>query len=1416
MQADRQGDFGYGWRLEYRNTDLRVGLPKSGLEDIGIYSALRPGVKVFLNVPGEGRQGFTFNPDIRVLPGFGGNNLVLARPRFTPDPGVTSTLSTGTSSYLQVNEQGELFAPGGIPYNPASPDFGGAYVLTTREGITYRIDGTSGKLTSATDRNGNTIRFTKAGIEAEGLNVGIAIQRDRAGRITQIVDQNGNAIAYNYQAGRLDSVTDREGNTTEFTYLADQNYLDSVIDPLGREGQRLEYNEDGRLTRSIDVAGNSYDLTYDLGSSVVRQVDRLGNESIVVYDGFGNITEVIDALGNSVRAAYDPAGNLVRETDPLGNTRSYAYDRFGNIVRATDELGHSQTFEYSARNQPIVSTDSIGNRTEHQYDEKGNRLRTSVNGTIVETQSFDDRGRVVAATDAHGNTTSFEYSGVAVTRVVAPDRTTYHFESDAAGSPLSEKAELSGPLTDAQSNWTYQLDRNGQVVGIGNGQGSNSSVTLDYAGKAESIVQADGLVQSFELDEFGRVIAGDYGNGNVVTTAYNAEGQPTQIQLADGTLITYEYDAAGRRTQKNASNGREVTRILDAAGNVIRLEHGDGTVETFEYNARGQLLRQSNDRGLELTYAYDALGNLLESSINGHLQSKLERDIESNQLTQTLADGSRVVQTLDESGRLLAVETEDGRSLQYRYGSSERPTQTVDELGQIWQYEYDSAGNLGRISRPDGQQILVGYDQHGRRVIRQLPGEFTETVSYDSRGNISEIERYDGTLEQRRYDDQNQLTSLAIEGQTLETWTYIDMLTQQVDSPYGRTSIEKDASRRTISWQDPHASFVSYSWGASEVTALSGGVERSYQWQDGRLTQVDEGRAFQLEYDALNLLDIEFHDGAEFQRSYDDAGLLSRLAYTDDNGNELYVIELEREAGGRIVSRRVNGVETRYEYDLQGRLISQTSESESIRFAYDGLGNRVRVDRNGSVEESQFDANDRLTSAAGRTVTYSENGYIESRGISGGSESFEYDYLGRLSRFTRAGANAVDVTYEYDVDGLLLTRTSGGESLSFIWDRYSGRLPMLAAVQNAAGETQVEIFYDSDNYVMQRNADGTEIRYVVDQQGSVLAGLDEDGTIVFRRNFDAFGYSANIDSYWLAFAGGLQDPESGLVFQRARWYSPQDGRFLQPDQADADVFLPQTINRYTYSLNDPVNRVDLDGYFSFSELSTSQKITLSLIGISGILGFADAPSLLARKFSNGKVTFKNPTGSFRAFGEVSAALVVGGTLGAELVDFDGKSGPNVFVYAGGTIGFEGTLGLSRSSQGKASAANAGVAVRPTAVGDVFEATEPGHYEGTFYTFSAGVRGSLSIGAGVQFGSVNAVAWSPDPIPNSAKNGKHPTYAHTRIEFTLGGALGGSSGVGLSAVSGFSSTYYVDWTGLFKIEENIRGAQIRRLNPGDEF
>ena len=179
LRADRPGDFGAGWRLEYRDANLRVGLAKSGLEDLGIYTPFKPGVKVYLTLPGGTREGFTFTPDLRTLPGFGGPGLTVATPHFTPDRGVRDTLSVRGGTLL-VNDTGELMAAGGLPWNPADPDFGGGYTVTTPDGTRYTIDGTTGLLGSAADANGNTLTFTDAGVTSSAGGVGVTFARDAA------------------------------------------------------------------------------------------------------------------------------------------------------------------------------------------------------------------------------------------------------------------------------------------------------------------------------------------------------------------------------------------------------------------------------------------------------------------------------------------------------------------------------------------------------------------------------------------------------------------------------------------------------------------------------------------------------------------------------------------------------------------------------------------------------------------------------------------------------------------------------------------------------------------------------------------------------------------------------------------------------------------------------------------------------------------------------------------------------------------------------------------------------------------------------------------------------------------------------------------------------------------------------------
>ena len=75
------------------------------------------------------------------------------------------------------------------------------------------------------------------------------------------------------------------------------------------------------------------------------------------------------------------------------------------------------------------------------------------------------------------------------------------------------------------------------------------------------------------------------------------------------------------------------------------------------------------------------------------------------------------------------------------------------------------------------------------------------------------------------------------------------------------------------------------------------------------------------------------------------------------------------------------------------------------------------------------------------------------------------------------------------------------------------------------------------------------------------------------------------------YAGERQDPATGLVFLRPRWYAPSTGRFLTPDRYGAESRDPRTLHRYAYALDNPLNRTDPTGQQSLCELNIFETST---------------------------------------------------------------------------------------------------------------------------------------------------------------------------------------------------------------------------------
>src|SRR5262249_9525543 len=159
LTAANPDDFGYGWRLEFGDTDLRTSVGKTGDEADGFFNPFRDKTRVYVTLPGGQREGFTFPPH--------GRSLIfdtLYSPQFQADPGVTDPLTVQNFDLARFDDgtYGDFYDS--LPYNPADPSFGGTYTLTTKEGIVYTIDCLTGKLPTVADRHGNPPPFTHAGL----------------------------------------------------------------------------------------------------------------------------------------------------------------------------------------------------------------------------------------------------------------------------------------------------------------------------------------------------------------------------------------------------------------------------------------------------------------------------------------------------------------------------------------------------------------------------------------------------------------------------------------------------------------------------------------------------------------------------------------------------------------------------------------------------------------------------------------------------------------------------------------------------------------------------------------------------------------------------------------------------------------------------------------------------------------------------------------------------------------------------------------------------------------------------------------------------------------------------------------------------------------------------------------------------
>ena len=255
-----------------------------------------------------------------------------------------------------------------------------------------------------------------------------------------------------------------------------------------------------------------------------------------------------------------------------------------------------------------------------------------------------------------------------------------------------------------------------------------------------------------------------------------------------------------------------------------------------------------------------------------------------------------------------------------------------------------------------------------------------------------------------------------------------------------------------------------------------------------------------------------------------------------------------------------------YTYDNLSRVTARTVKKLSDNsvvstetFNYDAAGNVT------SAPDSsfQYDTNNRLISFNGNTVSYDLDGNM----LSNGSLTCTYDSANRL---VSAGGH----TYTYNAEDVRIRNLCSDEDTTYTYNT-NAKLSMLLMKTTNGVVTK----YVYGRGLIGEETSGAFKTYHFDCRGSTIAITDASGNITDTFAYDTYGKLISRTGTSAVIFGyngrdGVVTDDNGLIYMRARYYSPAMKRFINADVIDGAISNAITLNRFAYANGNPVSFVD--------------------------------------------------------------------------------------------------------------------------------------------------------------------------------------------------------------------------------------------------
>ena len=202
-----------------------------------------------------------------------------------------------------------------------------------------------------------------------------------------------------------------------------------------------------------------------------------------------------------------------------------------------------------------------------------------------------------------------------------------------------------------------------------------------------------------------------------------------------------------------------------------------------------------------------------------------------------------------------------------------------------------------------------------------------------------------------------------------------------------------------------------------------------------------------------------------------------------------------------------------------------------------------------------------VLTANGSTHTYDCNGNL----TSGGGRTIAWNYDNLPSSVTQGGATT---TFAYNANGGRIQKTQGANTTQYF------------GLTEQVNGSWVQYYYAGPILVAKKQGT-TKTWYHADRLGSIRLMTNASGVEVKDYDYQAFGAMQSQSGTMInerGFTGHITDAETGLIYMGARYYDASLTRFVSADTIVADLFNPQSLNRYSYVYNNPVNNTDPTGH----------------------------------------------------------------------------------------------------------------------------------------------------------------------------------------------------------------------------------------------